>query len=402
MVQFFYTFLIYCYKSAIHIASLFNKKAKLKVSGISESKKIISNRNNQPSECIFIHCASQGEHEQTLPIIRWILEKTHFTILISFYSPSGYLNADYSRNPRVDKIYLPFDTRSEMIHLFTAINPSKVIIVKNEWWWNMLDVLNEMKIESYLISSTIRKDHYFIRFATSFFRNRIKAFSTVFVIDEDSKNHFDSAFNIPSILSGDTRIDQVLFNKNKSAVPFSNNKMDKIVYGSVWLNDIDSMLELIALYPKASHLIYPHELSESNVFAFQKYIKSAQIINQYNPENEGIFIINEMGQLKYAYKYASLAYIGGGFGYGIHNILEAAVFTIPTIFGPNFQKSNEAKELVKKGCSFSFHKSQELKAISIKLNNQVEIDEIADKLKVYFSPVQSPTKIICQNIFSKV
>jgi 3-deoxy-D-manno-octulosonic-acid transferase len=155
------------------------------------------------------------------------------------------------------------------------------------------------------------------------------------------------------------------------------------------------------LYPEAIHLIYPHELNLKNINKLAKQIPQASIISHTKDIIDGVNIITAMGELKYAYKIASIAYVGGGFGVGIHNILEAAVYYIPTLFGPNFHKSNEAKYLVSKNNVLTFSNVKELENIFIQINQEKNRKEIESNLKAYFSPDLSPSELICKEIFLK-
>lgn len=404
MARLIYNVLIFFFKSAISFASLFNKKARSKIDGVRKSKSIIDNFTNTcKGGNIFIHCASQGEHEQALPIIRWVIENTKFNIALSFSSPSGFQNVDYQKNQRICKFYLPFDTVKEMAHLVTSLQPEYAIIIKNEWWWNLLASLQHYDIETYLVSATIRNNHYFIKNKNPFFTNRLKAFKSVFVVDEDSKMNFAKAYHGNIIVAGDTRVDQVNYSKNSLKSNLAHNARESmtIVYGSVWNNDVQSIRNLVERYPNAVHLIYPHELSLSNINHLKDSIAANRLIEYTKDANPGINIITSMGELKFAYDLATFAYIGGGLGAGIHNVLEAAVYYIPTVFGPNYHKSNEAKYLISTGCSFTFQNVTELERICKKIEKEKIRKEIETKLKAYFSPKYSPSEIICKAIFEK-
>lgn len=409
MFQYIYNLLIILYKGLISCASLFHKKARLKIEGVKNSKNVVSYLDSTSiGRRILIHCSSQGEHEQALPIIRWILKHTDYQIVLSFFSPSGFLYAKHEGNSRIVKTYLPFDTRNGMSKFINTIQPQLVLIIKNEWWWNFLNVLRKRKIPTYLISATIRKEHYFIRYPIHYFLAGLSTFDSIFVIDDSSRNNISKVFKGRIIRAGDTRIDQANHSKNKT---LQKDKADDntllsdmshtIVYGSIWESDIDSINMLISLYPDSRHLIYPHDLSHANIQKISGQIEYSTIQPSTSQVIGKINIISAMGELKYAYGLASIAYIGGGFGVGIHNILEAAVYFIPTLFGPNYKKSNEAINLVSKKCSFSFRKANDLKRISKEINEEKKRFEIETKLKSYFSPEFSPTEIICQEIFKK-
>ena len=385
--------------------SIFHEKAKIKLKGIQNSRIILSELATKDlNGIVLIHCASQGEHEQSKPIIRWIISNTKYSILITFFSPSGYQNADVSKSPRISKAYLPFDTPKEMSTFLAKVNPKIALIIKNEWWWNLLLELKMRKIPTHLISATFRKTHYFIKFNNSFTYKILNSISKIFVVDNLSKNAISKVTSSNVIVAGDTRIDQVNYLKtlNNSENNIKDlNSNDVIVYGSIWQSDINSINKLIHLYPDAIHLIYPHVLNQSNLDSLKEKITFAKIVIHTNDIKSGVNIISSMGELKYTYKLAKIAYIGGGFGEGIHNILEASVYNIPVLFGPSFMKSNEAEYLISQNCAFTFRRSDELTDISIHLDKELNRKEIESKLKAYFSPEFSPTEIICKEIFLK-
>ena len=404
MTALLYTFVIYIYARLVNFAALFSKKARLRVRGVKASKAFLADFKNDEKEIIFIHCSSQGESEQAFPIISWILNNTKYHVVISFFSPSGYENFNKLNDPRISKIYLPFDLPNTMTRLVKKLNPVKAIIIKNEWWWNLFDVLHRNNIETFLVSSTIRSNHYFIRYKIPFFVNSLNKFSKIFVVDESSETNLSKVYNGPIVVGGDTRMDQVLKNKksaiNEKAI-VNQFKSDVIVYGSVWEEDMPIIHEFIRIYPKHNHILFPHILDESHINYFLNNIENSGTIKSVNEASEGISIVTSMGQLKYAYQYAAIAYVGGGFGGGIHNILEAAVYGIPTLFGPDYEKSAEAIDLVEKELVFTFNNSKQLRHICDKISEEKFRKKIESNLLSYFSPEHSPTELICQNIFQK-
>jgi len=402
-MHFLYTILIYLYQLAVHIVSPFQQKARARIKGVQDSNKRLAQLPPKSKKRILIHCASQGEHEQALPIIRWIIANTDYDMLLSFYSPSGYDHADYQLESRVTKLYLPFDTPGAMSNFLTLCDPNLVLIIKNEWWWNLLHLLRRRSLKSYLIAATIRSEHYFIRIGFSFFRQGLKAFSTIFVIDTASKNHLTKVFNGEVVVAGDTRMDQVNFIK-KDHHPYPDFKVstaDKktIVYGSIWTHDIPIINQIIHEFPEANHIIYPHDLNDKNLQEITHHITGSKIVSKTVDTMSRITVVSAMGELKHTYQLADFAYIGGGFGVGIHNILEAAGYFIPTLIGPNYKKSSEAIHLVEQGCAFVV-KDQNTLLTAIEIISKEKMrTEIESKLKAYFSPRFSPTERICQEIF---
>ena len=399
MTAHFYTLLIFIYKHAIRFASIFNRKAKNRIHGLARQKKNLQFQLKDLSdERVLIHCASLGEYEQATPIIEWILNHTSSDIIVSFFSPSGYDNCKLI-NERCMKCYLPFDLPGDMDRFLKMIKPSKIIITKNEWWWNLLHRIKTDKIPAYLISSTIRKEHYFIKHSTQFFRDRLDAFDIAFVLNQSSADLLTNEYKGAIIIAGDTRKDKVKETKEHSPRNISYPKT--IIYGSIWTDDLPVIKTVIAALPTYSHFIYPHELSQKNIDVLQNELNCTTHARLPDME-DGVstFIINSMGQLKHDYANACIAYIGGGFGAGIHNILEAAVYGIPTFFGPKYQKSEEAKELIGLNAAFSISHTEEVDTLLEHLLTNESIQMLHIKLKAYFSVSNSPSEIICTKIFN--
>lgn len=397
MLSYFYSFFIFLYKQGFILYSLFDTKAKNRVQGLgSQSKELEQNLAQISSKRILVHCASLGEYEQIKPIINWIIDKTDFDIVVSFFSPSGYQDSELIDGRSV-KCYLPFDLRTDISQFINVADPAKVIIAKNEWWWNLLHILKEKKLPTYLVSSTIRSDHYFIKHPYTFFEKGISAFDSIFVVNDDSKKHLNQFYRGRIITAGDTRKDRVLEIMQSQSTLTTNS--ETIVYGSIWKSDLHIIKEIIRLLPDYNHFIYPHDLGAYNISNLSKKLDCEIYDIAPNSVTRKTCIINSMGQLKKDYSLATIAYIGGGFGEGIHNILEAVVFGIPAIVGPKFHKSEEAKELVKKNIVFPLSEAWQTKHIIDNLKSIQHREEINLKLKAYFSASNSATEIICAEIF---
>ncbi|MEM9549087.1 MAG: glycosyltransferase N-terminal domain-containing protein, partial [Bacteroidota bacterium] len=313
MIRVLYTFCIQLYKGATYIAAIFNQKAKKRIEGIKTSKVELEDfiRSNQ-KELVFLHCASQGEHEQAKPLIRWILEKTDVAIILSFFSPSGYENADYLNNDRVLKIYLPFDTPKGISKLLSIIRPKTAILIKNEWWWNLIYKLKELTIPAYLVSATIRRHHYFIKYPFCFFAEGMRSFSTIFVIDKESEKIISTISSSNVHCVRDTRIDQVNYIKRRIKTKLGSTRdlqlKPVIIYGSIWEQDLKSIQVMIDQFPNHIHLIYPHLLNEEALQAIQSSIHNSKIVQHAKEATVGVNIISSMGDLKYAYQLADIAY----------------------------------------------------------------------------------------------
>lgn len=395
MFAFLYSVLIFKYKAAAWIFSFINTKAKKRISGLKIQNSHLDDQLYTVSvNRILVHCASLGEYEQALPVIHWIIDNTQYDIVVSFFSPSGYKNCKLPTE-RCIKCYLPFDLKSDMESFISNVAPVKVIITKNEWWWNMLSVLKSKSIPTFLISSTIRNTHYFIKNPNPFFKNGLSAFKAIFVLNDASKQLLTKVYTGPVIVSGDSRKDQVLAIKNQSKP--KNQTQPTVIYGSAWTHDLPVIKGIIEQLPSYNHYVYPHELSQDNITAFCEAL-NCEAHNDISSIT-GTAIIQSMGQLKKDYVSAQIAYIGGGFGDGIHNILEAAVYNIPTIFGHKYHKSEEAQELIDLQVAFSVSDPSQLTKILNNLQTNEYREQIKLKLNGYFCAPKSATEIITSEIF---
>lgn len=396
MVAVLYSLLIWFYKVSTLFATSWSKKADARITGLHKQS-VTKDATLKKHPCFLIHCASLGEYEQIRPVVDWVLGHKSHDIVISFFSSSGYNNVTFV-DKRLSKLYLPFDLKKDMREFISAIDPQLVIITKNEWWWNLLSVLDELQIPTYQVSVTIRPQHYFLKFPLSFFRSRMRALRKIFVVNTSSAALLKSIYTGEIIIAGDTRKDQVM------QIPPTVLKTDResiMIYGSVWENDMEVVSGMIAARPDHRHLIYPHELSDENVNRIKLLLpRHSEIITSVSKSrDEGIYIVTSMGELKHDYHLASLIYVGGGFGAGIHNILEAAVTGVPTIIGPNFNKSEEAKDLITKGLLFSVSNAQDAEALLFSFSEAPQLRRIQMGLTEYFSIGASSTSIVCREIF---
>ena len=390
MIRILYTILISCYKLGHYLAAPFSRKARAKLEGLS-----IQNRSSFDNlrECVLIHCASLGEYEQVRPVIQWILKNTPHKITVSFFSPSGFQNCVLDN--RVSKCYLPFDTPGSMNNFLERLNPHHIIINKNEWWWNFIHAISEKNTPLYAINQGYRKEHYFIKWPLPFFKKGFQSFDKIFIIDKVSKALI-SGLNIgTSIVSGDTKQESVALNNTaKTETTFQ----PIFIYGSIWMSDIDVINKCIDHYPNHAHVLYPHDLGKNNISKLSLQFDHLQLLKDISSINtKGIYLMDAMGKLKYDYAYADIAYIGGGFGKGLHNALEPLHHGVATIIGPNHNKAKEIQPLIDKNLLFMISTHNEIESIF----NQIEHDKegLSLKLKSYFQSNKSATEIICKEIF---
>ena len=344
------------------MASIWNPKARLWVDGRKHFPVF-----NSEKKKIWFHCASLGEFEQGRPVLEVLKEKfPQYEIVISFFSPSGYeVRKNYPLADHV--IYLPIDTPQNAKKLIQSINPALVIWVKYEYWFHYLNHLKSNHIPVILISGIFRKSQPFFKPYGGFWKNMLKCFNVVFVQDETSIELLKSTGITKTAISGDTRFDRVyaIAAENKTLPEIAAFTKDDftIVAGSTWKEDEVLLEPFIQNTKSVKFIIAPHEISTSNLnrlkAKFQNAIFYSEWKNNMTSTNQ-VLIIDNIGMLSALYKYASVAFIGGGFNKsGIHNTLEAAVYGKPVFFGPNYQKFAEAVAMVEIGSAFSVTTSSE-------------------------------------------
>ena len=357
-----YNIIIHFYVISIYISSLFNAKSKQWVGGRKNIFTSIEKAINNHKNIVWFHCASLGEYEQGKPIIEAYKAKspTH-KILLTFFSPSGYEVRKGA--PLADFVfYLPADTKSNAKRFISIVKPIKAIFVKYEFWFNYIAELKKQNIPFYSVSAIFRDEQAF--FKCKWWAKQLKNFTHFFVQDKNSAELLNTIGFNNNTISGDSRFDSVLSNtQNPVRIPlietFSKSK-PTIICGSTWPKDEILLAKYIKDHPENNYIIAPHELQ--NISALQRQTNALLFsgAGDTNISNSNILIIDSVGMLSNIYQYADIAYIGGGFGVRIHNILEAVAFGLPVIFGPNYQKSNEATELINKRGAISISNYKEL------------------------------------------
>jgi len=367
------------YGLSIFIAAFFNEKAskwKMGRKDIFIKLKQAVQNSNQP--LIWFHCASLGEFEQGRPVIEAFRKKfPSYKILLTFFSPSGYeARKDYKEADYV--FYLPLDTPSNAKRFIEITKPVIAIFIKYEFWYNYLNALKNKKTPSFIISARFREGQYFFKSTGSWFRKQLHLYTTLFVQDNGSEALL-KRFGISNVIvCGDTRFDRVIEISQQAYInllveKFKNGE-NLWVCGSTWEEDENLIFpvfeSLVRSGQKIKLLIAPHETSEERIKNIQnKYPASIpySTANEDRVSKASVMILDKMGLLSYLYRYANIAYVGGGFGKGIHNLPEAAVYGIPVLFGPNYKRFIEAEELIQRGGGFSISSTQELESITTKL-----------------------------------
>ena len=365
-----YSFGIKIYSILVLLLSLFNQKARLMISG---RKLHIENFEND-NKPIWIHAASLGEFEQGRPLIERIRnDYPNKKIVLTFFSPSGFEEKkDYKM---VDLVtYIPFDTKRNSKEFISKINPSVVIFIKYEFWFNFLFELNKRKIPTVFISAIFRKDQVYFKKPGKWF---LKHFKTVkyFFVQNDESTAILKKNNINQVaVAGDTRFDAVISNKETK---FENKIIEEflksascIVFGSTWDPDHNLIIELIksGKLDGKKIIIAPHEIKNSEIDKIIVSLNGKAGRYSKGETNHDVLLIDKIGLLKYIYRFGDFAYIGGGFGVGIHNTLEAVAYEIPVVFGPNFKKFDEAVLMMKLGIGFSVSDYPEFETKILQLN----------------------------------
>ncbi|MDR3653855.1 MAG: glycosyltransferase N-terminal domain-containing protein [Paludibacter sp.] len=353
---------IYLYGIAIFIASLFNEKARLLRNGQHNAFKLLKEKVDPNAHYVWFHAASLGEFEQGRPVMEQLKkEQPDIKILLTFFSPSGYeIRKNYTGADIVS--YLPLDIPGNAWSFVNLVKPSKAIFIKYEFWPNYLLALKAANVPVYSISAIFRQEQVFFKSYGKWYKNLLATFQHIFVQDKVSLELLEENNIKNASVCGDTRFDRVydLFSQTKQLPlieEFVKSTEKVIVAGSTWPKDEELLVRYLKLHPDVKLILVPHEvhyahISEISKLLDGKFVRYSEANNE-NVKTTNCLVVDVIGILSSIYRYANVAYIGGGFGVGIHNTLEAAVYGIPVVFGPNYQKFREAKELIAVGGAFS-------------------------------------------------
>jgi len=408
-----YDIVIHGYQDSIRIASLFNSKARQWVRGRKNWARTLKTafESRQPdTKVIWFHCASLGEFEQGRPVIEGFRERNPgWKILLTFFSPSGYevrknyLGADWI-------CYLPLDSPGNARRFIRITRPDLAVFVKYEFWFRYLDLLWQTKVPVYVISSIFRERQHFFLWYGKWARRQLNKVSHFFVQDDTSVALLKSIGIDRVTLSGDTRFDRVARNaENTRPYPIIERYtagQKVLLAGSTWPVDEQLLVRLIREggLKGTRMIITPHEVHDSHLkelagllegipFEFYTRVKSDGM------ESLKVLIVDHIGFLSHLYRYATVAYIGGGFGTGIHNILEAATFGVPVIFGPNYGKFREARDLIGLGGATSLKNYRELKLIAHRLiDDPNELKRAGEICRKYVQRRRGATEAILEAI----
>ncbi len=407
MMSFLYQIAIYAYSLLIGIVSFFNNKAKQWIAGRKNIFNKIAGRIDSRDKIAWFHAASLGEFEQGRPVIEAF--RQHFPgykILLTFFSPSGYeIRKNYEGADYI--FYLPIDTKRNAKRFIEIVNPEIAVFIKYEFWFNYLKELYKNDIPVIVISAIFRKEQHFFKWYGGWFGKMLKTITCFFVQNENSKKLLNSIGIENITVSGDTRFDRVsaIVKNVKSFPSVERFAGDKKVFlaGSTWPQDEELIHRLVSGFDgKMKFIIAPHEIHKDRIDSIVKLFSECKTV-RYSETGENIdadiLIIDGMGFLSGLYQYCHIAYIGGGFGKGIHNILEAATFGKPVIFGPEYDKFQEAKDLVKLKGAFPVSTSKQLTEITGKLlNDHQYYNETGKICRNYVERKTGATSIIMKGI----
>ena len=416
-----YNIVIYFVLWGIAIASLFDEKVRKMWRGEREAFKILKQKVDPNAKYIWFHAASLGEFEQGRPLMERIRkEYPQYKILLTFYSPSGYeVRKNYEGADII--CYMPVDTRLNAIRFLRLVRPVMAFFIKYEFWSNFLHILKYRNIPTYSVSSIFREDQVFFKWYGRSYAGVLKCFTRFFVQNEESKRLLEGIGITAVDVVGDTRFDRVLQIKeaakqlpicealrtgvasSQSAdVPHHDFKV--FVAGSSWPPDENIFIPFFNEHKDWRLLIAPHVIAEEHLKLILSLIKGKKVVRytQTTPEEAAdadVLIIDCFGLLSSMYNYGDVAYIGGGFGVGIHNTLEAAVWNMPVIFGPNNKKFQEAQGLLKSGGGFEINTYEDFSGLmSSLMNDETFLKQAGDKAGAFVAHLAGATDKVLASV----
>ena len=357
-----YSLAIFLYMLAVIVVSPFHKKAGAIVRGHIDTFKILREKIDRNARYVWFHAASLGEFEQGRPLIeRFRREHPEYKILLTFFSPSGYeVRKNYEGADVI--CYLPFDTPGNVMSIFRLVRPEMAFFIKYEFWWNFLRACKHYNIPEYSISSIFRANKVFFKWYGKGYSAVLRLVDHFFVQDEESARLLSTLHITDNVtIVGDTRFDRVLDIQAKSrelplVETFGKDAKSIFVAGSSWPQDEELIIPYFNNHPQMKLILAPHVIDEAHLRHIESKLKRPFV--RYTEADEATvaqadcLIINCFGLLSSIYRYGNLAYVGGGFGAGIHNVPEAAVYGIPVLFGPNNKGFREAQDLHRMGGCF--------------------------------------------------
>jgi len=392
----------------LKLIALFNPKIKLFMDGRKQTFPILKEKIKPNDSVIWFHCASLGEFEQGRPVIEKVNQiYPNHKIVLSFFSPSGY---EVRKNYKVADavVYLPLDTKKNVYQFIDYVHPEIAVFVKYEFWPNLLNQLKKKEITTILISGIFRENQIFFKSYGAWMKNKLQLFTHFFVQDDSSKKLINSIGIENVTISGDTRFDRVseIVNQNNHLDfihEFKDNKIT-LVAGSTWADDDKLLINYINNHSTENDkfIIAPHNINTDSIKKIQSELKVKSVLYSNYQTNElktaRVFILDTIGILIKVYSYADIAYVGGGFTNGIHNILEPATFGIPIVIGPKYHKFNEALEMVAENACLAVNNKEEFNNVLDDLKNEILSAKIGNQAKNYVKSRIGATNLILNYI----
>lgn len=403
-----YNFGIYCYKQLVALAGMRNAKARKLTQGQKGIFDYLSQHADPQGGYLWIHASSLGEFEQGRPLIEAIRKARPDTrILLTFFSPSGYeVRKNY---PGADLVcYLPFDLPGNVKRFLDLTRPTQAIFIKYEFWANYLNELKRRNIPTYSISAIFRPNQVFFRFYGGYFRRILRNFTLLYIQNEQSRQLL-AGIGITNVsVVGDTRFDRVsdirLSAKDLPVIEAFAQGKKVLVVGSSWPKDEEFILDYFNHRDDIKLIIAPHEIHESHLLFIESRLKRPTL--RYTQATEATaatcdcLIIDCFGLLSSIYRYGTLAYVGGGFGAGIHNIAEAAVYNLPVIFGPNHRRFKEAHELIACGGGFAIDSGEAFRSTADRLLSDPDaLATASHNAGHYIASHTGATRLILKDLF---
>ena len=409
MVKVLYNLGMLIYHFGVWVASFWNEKASKFCKGRQGVLEFLAERIDKDSRYVWVHAASLGEFEQGRPIIEKLRQmKPEYKIVLTFFSPSGYeVRKNYEGADVV--CYLPIDTSWSANRFLDTVNPSYAIFIKYEFWMNYISGLKRRNIPTYIVSAIFRPTQIFFKWYGAWYRKVLHCFTHLFVQNQVSLDLLSSIGVKNVSLSGDTRFDRVAdIAANSKELPIVSafaQGSKVIVAGSSWPKDEDILCDYFNNHPEVKMILAPHEIHQAHLDSIVSKLKRPYVFYKDTDEaaaaKADCLIINCFGLLSSIYKYGKVAYIGGGFGVGIHNTLEAAVYGMPVLFGPNHERFQEAVDMVKRGGAFSIQNADEFNALmdSLLEENSTLLQSASAQTAGYVNENRGATERIVNEVF---
>ena len=412
-MKWLYNIGIFLYGMGIYICAISNEKAKSWKLGRKFIFAALRMQIKKHDKIIWVHCASYGEFEQGKPLIERIRrDMPEYKVLLTFFSPSGYKH--FCNYEKADYIfYLPLDRPHNARRFLDIVHPQYIFFIKYEYWFNYIREARRRQIPFYVVSAIFRPEQYFFHFYGNWFRKQLRKITFFYLQDEESR-HILQHHRIPQCeVFGDTRFDTVVetvknVKGNETVRRFSEGRR-VLIAGSTWEPD-EKILHQLLKTTDYSLILTPHEIHKEHLDSIYQLFKDYDCISytealaRDKKDFSGIrvLVIDTIGLLKMLYPYAQVAYIGGGFGRGIHNTLEAATFGLPILFGPNHEHFKEACDLMDWGAAFCVHNAKELQQTFHAITPDDETPERIGKIsRKYVLSRSGVSEKIIRHVFGK-